>query len=73
MNKEELKQLSEKILDYRAKHNLSAEKFAERLRKETAREIYKKAKESDDNFERTSLGEYIMANFLSENGVEVEE
>lgn len=29
MNKEELKALSEKILTYRAKHNLSAEKFAE--------------------------------------------
>lgn len=30
MNKEELKQLSEKMLDYRAKNNLSAEKFADR-------------------------------------------
>ena len=29
MNKQELKALSEKILTYRAKHNLSAEKFAE--------------------------------------------
>ena len=29
MNKEELKQLSEKILSYRATHNLSAEKFAD--------------------------------------------
>ena len=29
MNKEQLKELSEQILKYRAKHNLSAEKFAE--------------------------------------------
>lgn len=29
MKKEELRQLSEQILTYRAKHNLSAEKFAE--------------------------------------------
>ena len=32
MNNQELKQLSEKILDYRAKHNLSAEKFADRCK-----------------------------------------
>lgn len=32
MNKRELKELSKKILDYRAKHNLSAEKFAERCK-----------------------------------------
>ena len=32
MKKEELKQLSEKMLDYRAKHNLSAEKFAEKCK-----------------------------------------
>lgn len=29
MKDKELKELSEKILNYRAKHNLSAEKFAE--------------------------------------------
>ena len=29
MDRDELKQLSKKILRYRAKHNLSAEKFAE--------------------------------------------
>ena len=32
MNKRELKELSKKILDYRAKHNLSAKKFAERCK-----------------------------------------
>ena len=32
MDKEELKQLSERMLDYRAKHNLSAEKFAEKCK-----------------------------------------
>lgn len=32
MDKKELKQLSEKMLDYRAKNNLSAEKFAEKCK-----------------------------------------
>lgn len=47
-----------------------AEDKAERERKKTAREIYKKGKEYDDNFDMTGLGEYIIANFLTdENGV----
>ena len=41
--------------------------------KDTAKEIYKKGKELDKDFDMTGLGEYILANFLTDvNGVEVE-
>lgn len=45
----------------------------EKAKKEMAREIYKKGKELDKDFDMTDLGEYILANFLTDtNGVEVE-
>lgn len=33
---------------------------------QTARKIYRKGKELDENFDMTGLGEYIIANFLNE-------
>lgn len=37
-------------------------------RKETAKEIYQKGKEVfGEDFDKTGLGEYILANFLSQN------
>lgn len=44
-------------------------KFKDSVRKETAREIYNKAKEYDSNFDMTSLGEYIIANLLTEENI----
>ena len=54
-------------------HELQEEKRAyARAVKDTAKEIYKKGKELDKDFDMTGLGEYILANFLTvENGVEV--